>query len=218
MVRFIPHLMCKTSNTKHESVASEPPVEEEPKYIVFTKYMARNKNKYRQQPCVVGLPLHVIEKIIDRCDPFTRGRCAIMSKAFHEFVGDARPRYLIHQHYFLELIEECCTQKFFYLRIFTSKYHVIISDENGAVVYIDIIPRKSFRGKTLKRSYRIAHALGALRSLLNGTRIFKGTDQIARVFFRDLFQDVDDISMSTDEPPNVFMQWRKFITQDVRPV
>lgn len=174
--------------------------------------MARNKNKYRQQPCI-GLPMHIIEKIIERCDPFTRGRCAMMSKAFHEFVGDARPRYLIHQHYFLELIEACCARKFFYLRILTSKYHVVLSDENGAVVYIDIIPRKTeqnFR-KAIKRSYRIAHTSGALRSLLNGTRIFKGTDQIANVFFRDLFQDINDISMSTDEPPNVFIQWKRFI-------
>jgi len=145
--------------------------------------MARNKNKYRQKPCVVGLPLHIIEKIIECCDPFTRGRCAMMSKAFHEFVGDARPRYLIHQHYFLELIEECCTQKFFYLRILTSKYHVIISDENGAVVYIDIIPRKSFR-KALKRSYRIAHASGALRSLLNGTATLNMG--ISNIRFRNL--------------------------------
>lgn len=176
--------------------------------------MARNKNKYRQQ-LQVGLPSHIIEKIIERCDHVTRGKCAMMSKAFHEFVGDARPRYLINQHYFLELIEECCARKFFYLRILTSKYHVIISDENGAVVYIDIIPRKTEQRfqKALKRSYRMAHASGALRSLLNGTRIFKGADQIAGVFFRDLFQDVNDISMSTDEPSDVFMQWKRF-TQD----
>ena len=178
--------------------------------------MARNKNKYRQQPRV-ELPSHIIEKIIERCDPFTRGRCAMMSKAFHEFVGDARPRYLINQHYFLELIEACCARKFFYLRILTSKYHVIISDENGAVVYIDIIPRKTFR-KALKRSYRIAHASEALRSLLNGTRIFKGTDQIAGVFFRDLFQDINDISMSTDDPPNEFIQWKRFIIPCSTPV
>jgi hypothetical protein len=177
----------------------------------------RNKHKNRRKnACVVpnvDLPSHVIEKIIACCDPFTKGRCATLSKACKEFVGDARPRHLINQHYFIKLIQECCARKFFYLRVLTKDYHMIITDENGAVVYIDIIPRKSAqRRKSLKRSYKIAHATAALTSLLNGTRIFNGTNQIAEAFFRDLFQDVHEISMSMDEPPHVFFEWKNGIS------
>lgn len=189
--------------------------------------MVHKRNKYKKKnkrnvetiqvvPGHVDLPLHVIEKIIDFCDPYTKGRCATLSKGLKDFVGDARPKHLINQCYFLQLVKECCAQKFFYLRVLTPNYHMILSDENGVVVYIDIIPRNTLRRyhKPLKRCYRIAHATGALTSLLKGTRIFKGTDQIAGAFFETFFREVYDISMSTNDPPHVFLQWKHKLACD----
>jgi hypothetical protein len=184
------------------------------------KYKKKNRHKktdetIQQDVPLVDLPMHIIETIIDYCDPYTKGKCSTLNKACREFVGDARPPYVVNQHYFIRLIEELCEQKYFYLRVLTRNYHMILSDENGAVVYIDIIPRNNLRRyhKTLKRSYRIAHMTGALKSLMNGTRIFKGTDQIAGVFFRHLFQDVYDISMSTDDPPVCFKEWKESLSR-----
>ncbi len=160
------------------------------------------------------LPLHIIENIISRCDPFTQGKCAMVSKDLNSFVGDARPVYIKNKEYFLKVLRDCCASnyyKFFYFRIITKDYHMIISDENGYIIYIDIMIRSNKYQKPLRRSYRKIHVVSAMKKLINGTRIFKGTDEIANKFFEKLFAHVQDISMSTHHSPKSLLEWQQIL-------
>ena len=122
------------------------------------------------------LPTHIVENIISKCDSFTKGKCAMVSKDLNTFIGDARPIYIKNKEYFLKVLADCCSSnyfKFFYFRVISKDYHMIISDENGYIIYIDIMFRNNI--------YR-----NAMKNLINGTRVFKGTDEIAGKFFENI--------------------------------
>ena len=69
--------------------------------------------------------------------------------------------------------------------------------------------RNNIYRKPLRRSYRKVCVVNAMKKLINGTRIFKGTDEIASKFFENIFTYVQDVSMSTHHSPKSLLEWQK---------
>lgn len=172
--------------------------------------MPKNRNKYRTQGTICrDLPIHLVEHIVSKCDALTMGRCAVLCKSFKDYIGDARPIYMKNQMHFLKLLEECCSNhayKCFYFRVISKDFHMILSDENGHVVYVDITFKRCYR-KPLKRSYKKTHVVPALTKLLNGTRLLQGTNDIAGDFFKSVFENISEVTMTTHTPPVSLEEW-----------
>lgn len=179
----------------------------------------RNRNKYTHliKPKIYeknpDLPLHLIESIIDLCDNKTKAHFLLTCKQINVYIGDIRPIYFINQKYFIELLQILCIYdeyEYFNLSILSKDYHIIISNEENNIIKITFINREN-RLKTIKRSYSKSFLVKSFTNLLKGTRIFHGTSVIAKDFFISIFNNINNICLSTHENPTNLLEWKKYL-------
>ena len=181
------------------------------------KNLSRNKYSHLIKPKIYeknqDLPLHLIESIIDLCDNKTKAHFLLTCKQVNVYIGDIRPIYFINQKYFIELLQILCIYdeyEYFNLSILSKDYHIIISNEENNIVKITFINRQN-RIKTIKRSYSKSFLVKSFKNLFKGTRIFHGTSVISKDFFISIFNNINNINLSTHEGPTKLLEWKKYL-------
>jgi len=181
----------------------------------------KNRNKYSQlipkekKESIKNpdIPFHLIEFITNYSDIKTKALLSLTCKQLKTYIGDIRPIYFINQKYFIEIITKICNDEkydFFNFSIISKDYHLIIAEEENRIVKITFINREN-RLKTIKRSYSKSFVTKSFINLFKCTRIFYGTDQIAKDFFIELFNNVSNISLSCNEYPNDIYDWKIYL-------
>lgn len=175
------------------------------------KYLHLIKPKINEK--LPDLPMHLMESIINLCDDKTKANWLLTSKQINNYIGDIRPVYFINQKYFIELLQQLCTcdeYDYFNLSILSKDYHIIVSNEENNIIKITFIDRKN-RLKTLKRSYGKSFLIKSFINLFKGIHIFYGTPLIAKDFFISIFNNIKNISLSTNENPTKLIEWKKYL-------
>jgi hypothetical protein len=160
------------------------------------------------------LPNDCIEYIFSKTTICTKAICSITNKYYRLLIGDIRPIRVIHQMYFLDLLTilcSCSKYSFFNLRINSSDYHIIISDENNYSLLFQVI-KKGYYQKILTRYYQKIHIVKNLQNLFNRDTVLKGSDSKSKYLFENIFENIYGICLSSGKKtPQIFFEWKHYI-------
>jgi hypothetical protein len=178
----------------------------------------RSRNKYKVDVFkkfsledVPHMPSDMVEKILSMTDVKTQAKCKQIDKATYAFIGDVRPEHIIHQTYFVDLMNELCghwNYYYFNLRVSSLYHHIIISHEEHDKVFMHII-KKGYGQRPLIRSFPRLHAAKNMAELFKKGTVFKGTERASQELYQEIFAAIKTISLSCGKvEPAAYTAWK----------
>ena len=163
---------------------------------------------------IPDLPLHIQERIIDVLDNKNKAVCKIINIHFNNHIGDVTPKHIKHQVMFLNVIKnlvETTKFAFFNLAVNSSNFRMIVSDENGFVVYVYVI-KKGIGGKTITRNYKKDKCVVNFRDMFRKKTSYGTLGITSSQLFEDIFTNLRSVScVSGRTTPSCFLDWKNCV-------